>query len=56
MQLGLLVMYFGFISAQGFSAWYNEELHKQYVDVFNNEIISELANTTITALLGTTVC
>lgn len=55
MQLGLLIMYFGFTSAQDFSIWYNDELRIKYVDVFSNEIISELANTTITALPGTTV-
>lgn len=45
-------MYTGFTSAQFFSIWYHEELGKQYVEVFHNDIISELANTTIKALPG----
>ena len=51
-QLALVVMYSGFTTAHSFSGWYHEELSKQYVDVLNSEIISELANTTITALPG----
>ena len=52
LQLGLLVAYYGFITAQDLSVWYNEELRMMYVDIFNNEIISELANLVITALPG----
>ena len=53
LQLGLLVAYYGFVTAQDLSLWYNEELRMMYVDIFNNEIISELANLVITALPGT---
>ena len=45
-------MYDGFTTTQLLKEYYDFFLREMYVDILNNEIISKLANTTITALPG----
>jgi hypothetical protein len=51
-------MYSGFSYAKFIKDFYNDFYREMYVEIFNSEIISELANTTVTALPGmyTTDC